>query len=354
MLIYWLLLALPALAAFMFTREVGDKELPTSKVFLIFFVCFYSAVAGARYFTGGDYVTYFLMTEYIRGAPLSYALAFGDPGFEFVSYIMLKIGWDLYGINLFCALALVIGCARLAWRTPAPWIGMMAAVPYILIVIGMGYIRQAAAMGFIMLSLVNFIERGWARGIIYFLFAITLHISSLVVVPIVAAVAARRQPLLLVPVAAIGLIAFFFILSGARMDQFEAGYIDTGYASKGAFIRLLMNFVPAVFFLIYQSKINAPKDEKLLWRLVSWISILFLALLPFTPSTTALDRAGLFFAPLQIFVFGYFLKMVGTRGRMNSIYIFFLILYLIAVQMVWLFFAEYSYLWVPYRSFITA
>lgn len=353
MLIYWLLLALPAIAAFMFTREGVSQELPTSKIFLVFFIIFYAAVAGFRYFTGGDYVTYYFMTEYIRGAPLSYALAFGDPGFEFVSYIMLKIGWDLYGINVFCALALVIGCARLAWRTPAPWIGMMAAVPYILIVIGMGYIRQAAAMGFIMLSLVNFIERRWARGIIYFLFAITLHISSLVVVPIVAAVAARRQPLLLLPVAAIGAIAFFFILSGARMDQFQAGYIDTGYASKGAFIRLLMNFVPAVFFLLYHGKINAPKDEKLLWILVSWISIIFLAILPLSPSTTALDRTGLFFSPLQIFVFGYFLKIMGSKGRVNSIYIIMLISYLIAVQMVWLFFAEYSYLWVPYRWIFT-
>lgn len=354
MLIYWLLLALPAAGAFLFTRESSQAELPASKIFLVLFIIFYAAVAGLRHQTGGDWVTYWLMTEYIRGASLSDALAFGDMGFEFISYLSLKLGWDLYGINLFCAVSLVIGCARLAWRTPAPWIAMMAAVPYILIVIGMGYIRQGAAMGFILLSLVNFIEKGWLRGLIYFVIAILLHISSLVVVPVIAATAARRHPLLLLPIAAVGVAAYVFLLSGARLEQFEVGYIDQEYASGGAVIRLMMNFVPAVLFLVTRRYVDAPKDEKFLWTLVSWISIGLVALLFVISSTTALDRSGLFFAPLQVFVFGYFMKIMRSRGRMNSLYIFLLILYLIGVQLIWLFFAEHSYLWVPYKSILTA
>lgn len=353
MLIYWLLLALPAAAAFMFTREGRQAELPTSKVYLGFFILFYSSVAGARYFTGGDWTTYWYMTEYIRLLPLSEAMQFTDAAFGFVTYMSIKLGSDLYGVNLFCALSLVIGCARLAWRTPAPWIAMMAAVPYILIVIGMGYLRQAASMGFILLSLVNFIERGWVRGIIYFTLAILLHISSLVVVPVVAAVAARRRPLLLLPIAGIGVVAYLLVLSGARMDQFEVGYIDQEYASGGALIRLLMNFVPAVLFLASRKYVDIPKDEKLLWTLVSVISIVFIVIFPIAPSTTALDRTGLFFAPLQVFVFGYFMQIMRSKGRMNSIYIFMLIVYLIFVQLIWLSFAKHSYLWVPYRSIFT-
>lgn len=354
MLIYWLLLALPAMAALVFTDEHGRAEATASRMFLFFFVVVYSAVAGLRYSTGGDWVTYFLMTEYIRGAPLMVALNFGDMGFEFISYLSLKLGTDLYGINFICALILLIGCARLAWRTPAPWIAIMAAVPYILIVIGMGYIRQAAAMGFILLSLVNFIERGWLRGIVYFGLALLFHITSIVILPVVALVAARSRPALFIPVVAIGAAAFFFILSGARMDQLEVGYIDQQYASGGAFIRLLMNLVPAVLFLSTRKRLEIPADEKLLWTLVSWASIVFVLIFPLAPSTTALDRTGLFFAPLQIFVFGYFLQITKAKGTANSLYIFALVLYLIGVQLVWLFFAEHSYLWVPYRSVLTA
>lgn len=354
MLMYWLLLAIPAVGAFMFTRERGMAEQPNSRIFLGFFILFYCLMAGLRHETGGDWATYWFMTNYIRNATLAQALAFGDMGFEFVSYISIKFGTDLYGINFFCASALVLGSARLAWRTPSPWIALMSAVPYILIVIGMGYLRQGAAMGFILLSLVNLIERNWARGLIYFGVALLMHISALVVVPVVALVAGRRNLTLFLPIALFGALAFFFLLSGKRMDQFETGYIKQNYESSGALVRLLMNFVPAVLFLTTRRRVSAPVDEKLLWTLVSWISIVFVLAFPLITATTALDRTGLFFAPLQIFVFGNFLQIMRTDGRESSIYIFGLILYLIFVELIWLFFAEHSYLWVPYRSVIFA
>ncbi|MFN6933833.1 MAG: EpsG family protein [Tsuneonella sp.] len=354
MLIYWLLLAIPAAGSFLFARQPGHPEQPNSIIFLWFFIAFYCLMAGLRHETGGDWATYWFMTHYIRNADLGQAMAFTDAGFGLVSYVSLRLGTDLYGINFFCAAALVIGCARLAWRTPSPWIALMSAVPYILIVIGMGYLRQAAAMGFILLSLVNLIERNWVRGLIYFVCALLLHISAIVVVPVVALVAARRNPFLFLPIALFGAFAFFFLLSGKRMDQFEAGYIKQNYESAGALVRLLMNFVPAVLFLMNRRRVLVPPDEKLLWTLVSWISIGFVVFFPLISATTALDRTGLFFAPLQIFVFGYFLQIMQAQGRASSIYILGLILYLIFVQLIWLFFAEHSYLWVPYKSVIFA
>ena len=38
MFIYWLLLAIPATGAFLFTRERGAPETPTSRIFLWFFL----------------------------------------------------------------------------------------------------------------------------------------------------------------------------------------------------------------------------------------------------------------------------------------------------------------------------
>ena len=68
-------------------------------------------------------------------------------------------------------------------------------------------------------------------------------------------------------------------------------------------------------------------------------------------SSTAVDRLALYLIPLQLFV-GSRLPDTHTFGINPRKWNQLLILFLLAVLLVWLFFAGHSYAWLPYRNLL--
>ena len=135
------------------------------------------------------------------------------------------------------------------------------------------------------------------------------------------------------------------------VDTLQGAYIDTGMASAGAMIRVVMNALPAVILLLWWRRFEMSFEQFRLWR---WFSIISLALFVFlfiSPSTTAVDRVALLFLPLQLAVFAYVPEVFGSRSKRNTIYTFAILLYYASVQFVWLNYAAHAYAWVPYRFY---
>jgi hypothetical protein len=232
-----------------------------------------------------------------------------------------------------------------------PWIGILIAVPYVLIVIGMGYLRQAAAIGMILLALDALERHRKLSSILFLAVAAGFHSTSIVVFPLFLASISQRFMSYAAVILALSAFAFMQFLQ-PRLDVFEASYLEQGYDSTGAFVRLLMSFLPATVLLLRWRHFGLRGPSRPVWLLLSLGAIGLFAGYFVSPSSTAVDRVGLYFSIVQIAVFGELFNLFDFARR-DRLYLRIVAIALaIAIQMVWLLFAVHAEAWVPYHSIV--
>jgi hypothetical protein len=112
-----------------------------------------------------------------------------------------------------------------------------------------------------------------------------------------------------------------------------------------------MNALPGALFLFRRKTFTMITTEKRLWTWLAIASLGLLVLLAVTPSSTALDRVGLYLMPLQLAVFAH-LPLVYQSSASADWLKRLAIVYFAAVLFVWLYFATHAHAWLPYQNFI--
>src|SRR6056300_1738535 len=150
MLPYWLLLLIPAAAIFINRSMVGPSQV------LIWWGVwlFYVLAVGLRFEVGGDWFSYINHLEMRTGASMTQVLLGSDPGYYLINWVVAQFDGSIAWVNVACAIVLVTGVLSFARSQPLPWLAFFVAVPYLIIVVGMGYTRQSAALGFLLIGLV--------------------------------------------------------------------------------------------------------------------------------------------------------------------------------------------------------
>ena len=127
-----------------------------------------------------------------------------------------------------------------------------------------------------------------------------------------------------------------------------AGYIETGYSSSGAAVRIAMNALPAFLYLLFRSRLKLGDDERRFLDVLALVALAFVGLLNVSPSSTAVDRMALYIIPIQLLVLGRLpLALARTTGYYNLLAAG-IVAYSAAVMIVWLNFADDASAWVPY------
>ena len=350
MTVYWLLFGYVAIMALLFPLTPERERLGAMQSLAILgFVVAYVLVATLRYQIGGDWVEYQDMYDAVRQGSLRDAVQFTDPVFGIMLWVSGKLHAGIYPVNGLCAALIAVGTVRVAQTTREPWLAILAAVPYLLIVVGMGYVRQAGAIGMIMIAIASL---GRARPVTIIgelALAIGLHSTGGIVFPLFGPGLAQRRRWLALVITGLGAVAFVSILS-LRIDEFEKGYIEQAYESSGATVRLLMNLLPSLVLLVRWRDFPVEGGARRVWLGFAVASILTFAALIISPSSTAVDRVGFYFAPVQLVVFGSMLDLL--RVPRAGIFLVRTVMIGIAalVQMVWLVLATDAPLWVPYHA----
>lgn len=347
MLVYWAMFAAPAFSALSgFTS--GQRASRTPRVGLALLLVVFAVLIGARFEVGGDWFAYEGIVDAIRDEKLGYSISFGDPGFGLVSWISTRVGLGSFGPSMFCAIVLVYGIWRFIRTLADPWLATAAAVPYLLIVVGMGYVRQAAAIGFILVAITQFEQEKIFHFLKWMALAALFHVSSICVLPIAGMVVVRRQPWAFVPLGLLS-VGLYVILLQPRMDKLYENYIVAEYDSSGAFIRLAMNAVPAVIFLALRKRFPVSHAARAFWTLVAGLCLGLVVLVVLSPATTALDRIGLYCIPIQLFVFGHLASVLAGTMQGRRLITFSTVAYYGLVLFVWLNYAANARQWVPYH-----
>jgi hypothetical protein len=351
MTLYWLLLFVPWLAAIGSPRLEGREQVDRSRGlgFQLYFMLLLLLV-GWRHQVGGDWVHYLEPVELALNQSLSETLALpGDLAYNALVWLSAQAGTGLYGVNILCAGVFSYGLMVFCQNSPRPWLSLAVAVPYLVIVVAMGYTRQGVAIGLVMLGLIALDKGSMTRFVAWVVVAALFHKTALILIPM-ALFAGRKNWIAIAGVLLTAALMFFFLLL-EHVNHLIKGYITDQYASSGAAIRVAMNALPAVIFLVFRKRFELADAQRTFWTWMSLGGLAFIGLLAISPSSTAVDRVALYWIPLQLYVWS---RWPGAMARSYSTQIPWVVgvlSYSLAVQYVWLFYADHSFAWVPYQFY---
>jgi len=350
---YWLMFLLPALAALSARRHgvhaaTGLRSFKLDEAWIAT-VLVLSVLLGLRVEVGADWDAYVRYVQDARYASITMILEGKDPGYQLLNWISAQMDWDIYGVNLIGGAIFSLGLAVFCRSLPRPWLALAVAVPYLVIVVAMGYSRQGIALGLVMLGLVALGRRQTRWFVFWVVLGAAFHKSAVILLPIAALAATRNRYWTALWVGVVALGAYMLLLEEA-VESLVTNYVEAGYQSQGAMIRLLMNAVPAVILLLWQRRFEFTAAEAVLWRWFAIISLALLGLFLVSPSSTAVDRVALYMLPLQLVVFAHLPDVFGKRDS-REVLTAGVLFYYAAVQFVWLNYASHAIAWLPYRFY---
>ena len=232
---------------------------------------------GLRYQVGGDWSIYLEILD-LHSVPWDEIKGRIEPLFGLLNYFSSRLGLGVYGINVICASIFSFGLVYFCNMAKRPWLALTMAIPYTVIVIGMGYMKQSVAVGLLLIGYVS-LAKGKVRDFIILLFlASGFHNTSLIVAPLAlphisSKYLTNRFFKIGLAVGSIGLIGRLFLYD--KIQFFIKGYIASGMQSGGAVIRIVLNLIPALLFLIYQNRLNIDKNVRKVWISISLFCIAF-------------------------------------------------------------------------------
>jgi hypothetical protein len=357
MWVYWVMFMLPAAAA-LFERapaRVDGRSNLSSDPGALGWALAYAALTilvGYRYRVGGDWANYLRYLELVRDVPLLDALAEPDPGYMLASWVSVKMGWDIYGLNLISAAIFSFGLIVFCRSLPRPWLALAVSMPYLVLVLGMGYSRQGVALGLGMLGLVALQKQQVARFVMWVMLGVTFHKTAVLLLPLAALAHSRSRYWTIFWVSVVAAAAYLLFLADS-VDELLANYVDAEMESQGALVRLAMNAVPATILLLWPRRFGFNDAVGSLWRWFAIVSLVLMGILFVSPSSTVIDRIGLYMLPLQLVVFAYLPVVLAPsrRGNQAWLWVALVVIYYGAVLFVWLNFSENARYWIPYRFY---
>lgn len=342
---YWLLFAIWTAGAVQSERRrVADPRV----IFFIAAAALTALMIGLRFRVGGDWGSYQRTYDNIFLLSFQDALGETDVGYAALNWLSAQAGFSIAFVNLVCGAIFMAGLARLAWRQPNPALAVLVAVPYFIIVVAMGYTRQAAAIGVICFAIADASERHLFRLILLIGIAALFHKTALLMLP-VALVPVFRRNVLFGVVGGLVFLALFAVLLRGSSDQLVSNYVQSDYDSQGAAIRAAMNLVAAALFWIVRKRIAMTPFQKSFWTVCCLLAVASTAGLVAASASSGIDRLSLYLIPLQLVIYSRLPYVLSTTTRGAPAILIAIIGYSLAVQFVWLNFAQNAYYWIPYR-----
>ena len=351
---YWLLFFIPAYLSISRLQPISSTTLARRRTHSSFewqvMYVFLVLMIGLRHETGGDWVQYSQLLDSYAEPDADAKFLFQDPAFVLLYVLGARSGLGLYLVNFLSAIIFSWGLLVFCRSQPRPWLALVVAVPYLITVVAIGYTRQGAAIGIAMVAMVALSQGSTRRFMFWIAIAALFHKSAILLVPM-AVVAGTERRLITAFWVVVGGLTLFVLLLQEAASFLVAGYIDAGYQSSGASIRITMNVVPAVIFLLFRKRFDLSRESHSFWTWMSWGALLFVGLLLVSPSSTAVDRVALYWIPLQVFVFSRVPSALGVREGKNALLVYAVVVYCAAVHFVWLTYAETAFAWLPYQFY---
>jgi hypothetical protein len=341
------LLALPAFFALASPNRVPVMTGPIVLAAIVLFV-------GLRYQIGPDWFAY----EYIHanhfGKTLADIWSSVEPLSASLFWFSETSGLGAQFSNLVAAFILCFGIWSFAKRTESPWLALLAALPYLVIVFGMSGIRQSMAVGVILYSLSRWREGSLVSLAIGVFVASLFHTSALVVGFFVLYVSNLRRSL---KIASALLLAGILLIAIQLSDVYEQGlytyqsrYLENpeSVVSFGAIFHLALVLFPGILALVYRKKLVPYVFSSSLLTAGIWgvaaVTVTFFI------QTTISSRLTLYMYFLPMLVYPALVR-IAARGSANVVLAGLVILHFLILG-TWLSLANHRDAYLPYQNIL--
>ena len=352
---YWVMFLIPAYWAIVRLKPISQPATISQsyhwpfmwKCIFIFLVL----IIGLRHEVGGDWIQYLEMLDSYTNNPITTTeFKYQDPAFILFNLISVKSGFGIYLLNFLSAIFFCWGLLVFCRAQPRPWLALAVAVPYLITVVAMGYTRQGVAIGMAMVAMTALGQGSIFRFVLWIALAATFHKSAIILLPMAVLANSKRRIFTLLWVGITSIILFALMVQEA-LSFLMGGYIEDAMQSSGAGIRIAMNAVPAVLFLLFRKRFELSAEQRSFWSWMAWSALMLVILLVVSPSSTAVDRIALYWIPLQLFVLSRLPNALGKRNGKNLLWVLAVVAYSAAVHFVWLFYADTAFAWLPYKFY---
>ena len=339
---YWLLICYPILASLAPIRTNYSLNLLNLTIFAILAIL----IIGLRFEVGGDWFSYLIYLENARYMSFDRILISSDPGYVLINWISSSLGLGIAGVNLFGGSVFIYGLLRFCIRQPLPWLGLLVATPYLLIVVGMGYSRQSIAIGFALIALSIWNEKNIIKFFVLISLAALFHKSAAILFPLAFFIKTKRNEIKWV-FAAPGIIVVSLLLffNFFQSDLFKAMFLNSSFSSGGVWFRLALNLVPSIILLFLYKRFSNFDDNKL-WILIAFGSF-FTVFTAFNFSTVT-DRFSLYLSPIQIAIYSRLPSLIKDL-YLRSVVIILVVFMYSMVLFVFLNLGTNAKSWIPYK-----
>ena len=303
---------------------------------------------GLRHNVGMDWNNYVIIMNTVSKLEFWRALNQTEPGYALILLFGAETDLGIYTANLLTAALCVTALVIWARKTPEPWLALVAAFPFFILVFLMSANRQGAAASAIMIVLAYWYRLGTIGRVVGILICACFHFSALIFLALVS-VDLRLSPVLRragMVVVAIG--ALFFL------QQSESGiWYATTYGagaegagdSSGAFFHIALNAIPASLYFL------APQWRPVLFPapILRYLAFAALAMLPIAlVASTAASRLNFYWTPMTMYVVAALPTVLAARSK--TLFRVFGSTLILAVGPVWLLTANSSRAYLPYQS----
>jgi len=333
------------IASFSAISIAGRQVIRSSTAIWTMTGVFLTIIIGWRHHVGGDWNNYLARFNQIHDLSFTQTLEKSDVGYQFLVYWMNAWGFEIYAVNFLSAILFVTGLIVFLRRELNPWLGLTVAIPYLIIVVSMGYTRQGVAVGLVMWALASLHRKQFMKFLFFITLAVSFHKSAILMIAFGIFSHGRGKVLkaLAVLIAGIGIWLSFVETDSSAL---WTNYVEAQMQSQGALIRVVLNAIPAILLFIYAKQWKASFNDYTLWAMVAWASLASLVAVNF--ASTAVDRMALYFIPIQMVVYARlpFLAKKSLSSKTTSMLI---VLFYALILLVWLNFAVNARYWVPYH-----
>ena len=316
---------------------------------------------GSRFKVGGDwwaYKAYFTQvsdyTSFIEGFKFDILYLKRDVGYFLINWLARDVG-GIFLINFICALIFTYSLFTFSKFMPNPWIALITAFPYFIVVVSIGYVRQSVAIALIMLGLTYIFREKFIKFIFITILAATFHKSAAFFIILLFLFKNFYTKINLFAFILVLCLFYYYVFASNLYDnQIKAmvfNYLLYSYNSDGAFIRIVMSLLPSIIFLLYQKRFLLSYNAERIWFFYSILSIFLFSLFFIMPSNAGIDRFMLYVTPLVIFFYSAAPSVFSKKNQVDFLIVFLIILYNFLILYVWLNYGKHSFAWKPYDSY---
>ena len=308
---------------------------------------------GLRHEVGGDWLGYNLIVDNLTEQNFDELLEYGELGFYSILWSSVYLGLEVYGANVVTTAIFLYGLFKYCKIQVNPWLALFTALPSLVIVIGMGANRQAAAVGVTLLVLAGWNESGAIKKMALLVLAALFHTSAVVfgLFVIFDSHLSRVKKALL----ATGLFVVVakFLADSRTVNRYQNFYVDADsiIEAPGAIQQILLVAIPAIIFLILSARNRTFRMQIPHWEVLRAMSLLAIALLPMAlVYSLAASRISFYLFPVSLAVLSALPETfpVSYRAAVKIL----VVLYGFLTLGLWLNFANTSFAWMPYNNFL--